>query len=413
MVRTRMTRLLAAVVLLAAMALLAAACSDDGGEAVTPDEPQAVAEASSTTQAGPDEVSDGGDPAEEDIVRPSDTDDDTADDVESGDGTSTSEDSRDAAPVDAGTLLASATTTLDGRTARGEATFDLAPGFSLRTTFESDADGDLAATIEFPPGLDPEFPAGSDGEFRYVGGVVYARPPTPAETLAELGVDEAWFVVEPLAGDPMSDAMGSGGGLMCVFPQSTDAFFGECDPLGDTGAFLQAARDAEVIGREDVRGTEATRVRFGVSLMDLAGEALGEAFGENDPEASDGAFFDESSSDPFAEGLDEFFSMLDTGFDVEVWIDDENMIRRLAFDLASMFAGLAGPDAAAEIPSSLITVEFYDFDADISVEAPPPELIVDEADLRRNAGGGAGGSAAEPNDDEYEDTYGETGEPGP
>ena len=153
MVRTRTTRLLAAVALLAAMALLAAACSDDGGEAVTPDEPQDVAEASSTTQAGPDEASDGGDPAEEDIVRPSDTDDDTADDVESGDGTSTSEDSRDAAPVDAGTLLASATTTLDGRSARGEATFDLAPGFSLRTTFESDADGDLAATIEFPPGV--------------------------------------------------------------------------------------------------------------------------------------------------------------------------------------------------------------------------------------------------------------------
>ena len=68
--------------------------------------------------------------------------------------------------------------------------------------------------------------------------------------------------------------------------------------------------------------------------------------------------------------------MLDTGFEVEVWIDDEALIRRLTYDLASMFAGLAGPDEV--IPSSLITVEFFDFDADISVDAPPPEAIVDE-----------------------------------
>ena len=398
--------------LMAVTALLAAACSDDGGEAVTPDEPQDVAEASSTTQAVPDEVSDGGDPAEEDIVAPSDSDDDTADDAGNGDGTSTSEDSGDVAPVDAEALLASATTTLDGRSARGEATFELAPGFSLTTTFESDADGDLAATIELLPGIDPEFPAGAEAEVRYVGGVVYARPPVSAETLAGLGVDEAWFIAEPLAsGDPMGDAMGSAGGLMCVFPQSTDTFSAECDPLGDVGIFVEAGRGAEIVGREDVRGTEATRVRFGVSLMDLAGDALGEAFGGDDAGADDGAFFDDSSSDPFAEGLDEFFGLLDTPFEVEIWIDDDTLIRRLTFDLASMFAGLAGPDEV--IPSNLITVEFYDFDADISVDAPPPELIVDASLLRGDSGGGAGGSVVEPYDDEYEDTYGETGEPGP
>ena len=371
-----MSRLRTAAVL-AAVALLAAACSDDGGDAGTGDEPRDVAEAAPTTQAGPDDVSDGGDPAEEDIVRPSDSDDDS----DSGDGTSTSEDDGDAAPVDAETLLASATTQLGGRSVRGEATFDLAPGFSLSTTFESDADGDLAATIHLPPGVDPEFPAGSEGEFRYVGGVVYAQPPTPAETLAELGLDEAWFVAEPAGtGDPMGDAMASAGGLMCVFPQSTDAFFGECDPLGDAGTFLEAARDPEIVGREDARGTEATRVRFQVSLMDLAGDALGQALGTEDAEDSDGAFFDDSSSDPFAEGMEGFFALLDAGFQVEVWIDGENLIRRLEFDLASMFAGFAGPDEA--VPSSLITVEFFDFDADISVDAPPPEVIVDHSLIR-------------------------------
>ena len=354
---------------LAVMALLAAACGDDGGEVTAPDEPQGQAEAPTTTASEPD------DSPEADGTEAGDTVTSTtaAAEPDGSDEAAPAADGADAAPVDVEALLASATTQLDGRPVRGEATLDLAPGFGLSTSFEYDTDGDLAAIIELPPGVDPEFPAGADAEFRYVGGVVYARPPAPAETLAELGVDEAWYIAEPVStGDPFGDAMASGGGLMCIFPQSADALLAECDPLGDMGTLLGGARDPEIVGREDVRGTDATRVRFQLSLMDLMGEALGQTSGET-PE---GEFFDEGSTDPFAEGMEEFFAMLDTGFEVEVWIDDDNLIRRLAYDLASMFAGLAGPDDV--IPSSLITVEFFDFDADISVDAPPPEAIVDE-----------------------------------
>ena len=226
MFRIRMTWTL--VALLAAIALLAAACSDDGGETVTPEPQEAAAEARRPPHHSNRHIrtrsSDGGDPGRSRRTsprRPSDTDDDPADDSESGDGTSTSEDGEPAVPVDAEALLASATTTLDGRSVRGEATFDLAPGFGLSTSFESDADGDLAAIVELPPGVDPAFPAGADAEVRYVGGVIYARPPVTAETLAELGLDEAWHVAEPLSyGDPMGDAVGSAGGVMCIFPQS-------------------------------------------------------------------------------------------------------------------------------------------------------------------------------------------------
>ena len=177
---------------------------------------------------------------------------------------------------------------------------------------------------------------------------------------------------------------------MCVFPQSLDAPLGECDPLGEAGALLEAAGQAEVAGREEVRGAEATRVRFQVSLLDLSGEALfaadedaadapDGAFSDDGAGDPDGAFFDDGAEDPFAEGLEQFFAFLDATFEVEVWIDDENFIRRLVFDLASLFAGLAGPDDDVELPSSLITLEFYDFDADISVDAPPPEVIVDSS----------------------------------
>ena len=367
--------------LVLAVALLAAACGDGGDAGEQPPE----ADTPATTQAEPDESVEAGDAAPTTTVAPAEPDGpDEAVPVDEG---------TDAAPADAATLLASATTTLEGRSVRGEATFELAPGFELSTSFESDAEGDLSATVEIPPGFEPEFPGGAEAEMRYVGGVVYVRPAVTAETLAELGLDEAWFLPEPV-GDPIAASLQSAGGVMCIFPQAIDEAFEDCDPLGDTGTFLEAASEPEIVGHQDVRGVETTRVRFLVSLMDLAGEALGMETEADDGEA--GAF-DDSASDPFAEGFDQIFGFLDdAAFEVEVWIDDDSLIRRLAFDLASMFAGLAGGDAGAEMPSSLITLEFYDFDADISVDAPPPEAIVDEDLIAGDDDYATGGGAYEP-----------------
>ena len=340
-------RMIGSVVL--AVALLAAACGSD--DAAVGDL-QVEAEAPSTTQARAEEASDPGDPAEPDVAEPAEEDaaaSDPEDAAMTGDGA-------DAAPVDAGALLASATTQLEGRSVRGEATMELAPGFGLSTSFESDAEGDLAAAVELPPGFDPEFPAGADAEMRYVGGVAYLRPPAPAEVLAELGLDEAWYVAEPAAaGDPIAQAMGSVV-VTCVFPQMGAEPVADCDPLGGSSIFLEAASGAEVVGRDNVRGVESTRVRFLVSLLDLAGEGLGIA--PDDGEASDGGVFDDTASDPFAEGLEQIFGFLDAEFEVEVWIDDESLIRRFSFDLASMLAGIVGPEAEAEMPSSL---RVYDY----------------------------------------------------
>ena len=355
---------------LAASALLAAACGDDGGEAVTGDDPQGETEAPTTAVSGSSGSS------EADGTEAGDTM--ASDAVTSTTAAAESDGPDDGAAVDAETLLASATTALEGRSVRGEATVELAPGFEFSTSFESDAEGDLAATVELPPGMDLEFPGGAAAETRYVGGVVYVRPPVPAGTLAELGIDEAWYVAEPApGGDPTAEAMGAAGGVMCVFPEGVDGAYDDCDPLGETGAFLEAASEAEVTGREDVRGVGTTRVRFTVSLLDSVGEALGMA--PDDGETSEDGAFDDTASDPFADGLDQFLGFLDSGLEAEVWIDDENLVRRLAFDPASIFAGLVDGDAGAAVPSSPVTLEFYDFDADISVDAPPPEVIVDSS----------------------------------
>lgn len=363
-----MLRIRVAVMLGAAVALMAASCGD-GGDAAQ-QQPEAVAPV--TTEAGPDDPAEG-DAATTSTAAPAQTGD-PDEDTPAADGAGE-------VPVDAAGLLSSAATTLEGRSVRGEATVELAPGFELSSTFESDVDGDLAATVELPPGFDPQFGAGADAEVRYVAGMVYVRPPVTAETLAALGLDEAWHTGGRAAGDdPMSMDMGSAGGVICVFPQMQEAPTGDCDPLGEMGTLLEAASEPEIAGRKDVRGEETTGVRFRVSLMDLAGEALGMVPDDGEASTSEDGVFDDSASDPFAEGLDQIFGFLaDAGFEVEAWIDGDGLIRRLAFDLNSIFAGLGG--TGEQMPSSLITLEFYDYDADISVDAPPPEAIVDEGIL--------------------------------
>lgn len=380
---------------LAVVALLAAACGDDGGEAVAPDEPQGQAE-TPEADASESDGSSGADGIDESDVGEGSDAGESAAGAEEPDEAGAAEESEPAAAAEAEALLASAAQALDGSSARGEAVFDFVPGFSLSSTFESDADGDVVARIELPPGFDPQFLTDLDTELRYVGGVVYARPPVSAETLAELGLDEAWYVVEPLAASDPMGAAASAGGVMCVLPQSPDAYIEDCDPLGAVRALLEAAGEAEIIGREDVLGAEAARVRFQVSLLDLAGGALGLGTDEDGAESSDGVF-DDSSPDLFEGVFEEMFGFLGAGLEMEAWIGDDSLVRRLAFDPASMLAGLVGPDE--EIPATPVTIEFFDFGADISVDAPPPETIVDDPSLLGRGDGYDPVADIEPYDD--------------
>ncbi len=398
-----MLRIRSAMTLLAALVLAGAACGD--GDTVAAVSQQPEAEATVTTQAGPDDASED----RSDAAAAEDGVEAVVPDAQ--DGAAPADEGPDAPPVDAGALLAAAVTQLDGRSVRGEAALELAPGFALTAAFDSDAEGDLAAVTELPPGMAPEFPGGAEFETRYVGGTVYARPPVRAEVLAGLGLEEAWYVDDPaMTADPAAQAMGAAGGAMCIFSQADGGAFEDCDPLGEAGDFLEYSRDPEIVGREDVRGVETTRVRFLASLLDLIGEGLGMVPGGGDAGASEGGAFDDTASDPFAEGLEQILGFLDAGIQVEVWIDDDNLIRRLTFDLASLVAGIADGDGGAEMPSSLITLEFYDYDADISVVAPPPASIVDpslilDVDDYAASGEHDDEGCEEFYDEEYDETY--------
>ena len=220
--------------------------------------------------------------------------------------------------------------------------------------------------------MDPEFP----DEVRYVDGVQYVRPLGGAES--EGG--PAWFIAEPgMAGQPGPEGQL---GLLCVFPQMAEAPAVDCDPLAAAATLISAASDAVVVGPEEVRGVQTTRVSFTVSLLDLAVDALGAA-----PDSGDSEVFE---SDDIAGAFEEMFSGL--GIDVELWIDDDTLIRRMSLDLATLLIGFVGEEAD-DMPQFLMTLEFYDFDADISVDAPPPESVTDDPSLLE--GGIAGGGGAE------------------
>ena len=273
---------------------------------------------------------------------------------------------------EAAALLSSVVTGLEGRSVRGEATveapIDTGPTGVLTTRFELDADGDLATTLEIPPGMDPDLPQGGETQFRYVGGEQYVMVPEPIA--AAMGLDAGggpvWLIVETstIEGAPMQGGLG----VLCVFPQMAEAPTSECDPVADASNLAAVAAGAVVVGREEVRGVETTRVSFVVPLLEMLGEALGD-IPDDAAEMVD--------AEAFAGMFEELLSALEIS--AEVWIDDNSLIRRMSLDLSSMM-GFPGAESD-DLPAFSMTIEYYDFDADISVEAPPPEQVVGDTGL--------------------------------
>ena len=376
-----MRRFSAPLIVAMVAVLVASACTDEAGEVVTAADPQVQVETPDSDDSSSGVADSGDQPDADDAVDSADTGDASAPEPDgSTDAADTPADVVAPEAGDAEALLATATTQLDGRSVRGEATLGLpaeaGPMGALSARFEFDADGDLAVTVELPPGLDPEFPEGGDVEVRYVGGQQFVRP--LAGTMAEGG--PAWFIAEPAtAGQPGPEGQL---GLLCLFPQMMDAPAADCDPLAEAATLVAAASDTVVVGREEVRGVQTTRVSSTVPLLDLAGDAL-----EAAPDSGDSEGFD---SEGIAGAFEEMLSGL--SLDVEFWIDDDTLIRRMSLDLATLLMGFVGEEAD-DMPQFVVTLEFYDFDADISVEAPPPESVTDDLGLIEGgiADGGGGG----------------------
>lgn len=74
---------------------------------------------------------------------------------------------------------------------------------------------------------------------------------------------------------------------------------------------------------------------------------------------------------------------------VDVWIDDDGLLRRQSFtiDLTKAAASAEGPLEGADGASVKTTMELYDFGAPVEVAPPPAGEVTDYADIGKGAGG--------------------------
>ena len=341
-----------------AIALAVSACSDGGGDPRASEGVQAETDAPAV-ESPPTDLAD---------AVPSD-------DASGGSvGSPTPQEEEPAAAV---ALLAEGSSVLAGRAVRGVAMIAVpeiegeAP-FELTSRFESDADGDLSVRIEIEPGMDPQFPDGGVAEIRYAGREAYVRMTgaagAPAAVQASVDADgrSAWFVAaSESSGDPRwSEGIAA---LLCVLPQLNPDVSWGCAPLSSVAALLATASGATAAGSDTIREVPTTRVEFRVPLTGLYPASFVDELEETL----------EARGDALANEDLEQLSELLRGIVAEAWIDGSGLVRRLVLDL---------------LPVQLI-VEFYDFDADIAVDAPPPEQVAGELPLFDGAGGGGSAPA--------------------
>ena len=372
-----MRRRTAWLVVAASIALTASACAGGDGDAVAVDGAQVEVDAATVEEeaATVEEAT-----VEEEAATVEDPSGDLADAVPSDDasgGSVASPTPQQEEPADAVALLAEGSSVLAGRAVRAVATIVIPEiegevSVELSSTFESDAGGDLSVRIEFEPGVDPQFPDGGVAEIRYAGREAYVRMTgaagAPAAVQASVDADgrSAWFVAaSESSGDPRwSQGIAA---LLCVLPQLNPDVSWDCDPLSSVAALLATASGATAAGGDTIRDVPTTKVEFRVSLTEFYPAPF-----VDDLEETLATRGDALASEDF-EQLAEFLR----GIAAEAWIDGSGLVRRLVLDL---------------LPVQLI-VEFYDFDADIAVDAPPPEQVAGELPRFDDGAGGGGGSA--------------------
>jgi hypothetical protein len=132
--------------------------------------------------------------------------------------------------------------------------------------------------------------------------------------------------------------------------------------------FLRGASDdIEELGQEDVRGVEATHYRATVDFDAVI-----------DQTAEIGELSDEMREQLEAE-IERMKSQ--TGLEtlpVDVWLDEENVVRRMRMDLSFPVEG--------EQMGMDMTMDFFDFGVDVNVAPPPAEETVDITALARGQG---------------------------
>ena len=195
---------------------------------------------------------------------------------------------------------------------------------------------------QLPPSFSEPWRMVADGDTMYVQAPMFEM----------LGI-EGWISMTPEDMGTSADAMGLGAGAY-DFTQTLESL------RGVTG-------DPERVGEDEVRGVEATHYEATMNL----GEALEQAPEEQREQLE--AAFDQLGG---GEELDE------VDIPVDVWIDDDDLPRRLQMDMGSMFA--AAGMASGEMT---MTIEMFDYGEPVDIVVPSPDEVTSFAEA---LGGRAG-----------------------
>ena len=199
---------------------------------------------------------------------------------------------------------------------------------------------------ELPPGFDEPWEVVADGA------TIYMRAP-----MFEMFGISGWLSMDPEDMGLDAEDMGLGAGAY-DFTQTLESL------RGTTG-------EPEVVGEEEeVRGVPTTHYR---ATMDLA-EALEQA-PESQREELEAAF----------EQLDSDGDLADAEIPVDIWIDADDLPRRMRMEMDSMFAALGMGDG-----SMTITMELFDFGEDVNIEIPSADEVTPMAEALGGLGGDVG-----------------------
>lgn len=251
-----------------------------------------------------------------------------------------------------GELLLASIDATTGSAARGQTRIEGEmvedSGESFAMDFQVDAEGDIETVLV--DGGDPSVPPIT---VRIVDGQTYAGFPgaVAQQMFPDFGGETAWLTVGPAHAEQFA--------ILCASPlASLGSGAAECDPATDLRDLADAAEEATILGAEDLHGVPTTQIRFVVPFANLMSAS--------------------ASEDPFG---GDFGGSLDGGLPVDAWIDDDMLLRKLSVDLSVIFGGFAEAFGAEDDPDIALpgwrsVIEYFDFDDNISIEAPAPESLV-------------------------------------
>lgn len=175
--------------------------------------------------------------------------------------------------------------------------------------------------------------------------IIYMR--FPSGLGVDLPGDKSWVKMD-------LEALGKEEGI--DFSQFTQ--FGQSDPTQTLRYLRGASGDFEKVGEEEIRDVATTHYRGTVDLRKAADQL---------PESA-------------RESIVRLVELVGKStFPFDVWVDDEGLARRIKYEQPI-------PDANGQNATMAMTMDFYDFGAEVDVEPPADDEVVDLQKLMRQGG---------------------------